>query len=109
MKIRIDKDIVTFTPEHAAEATELEALWIKLGNCIGGNKSLQPVGTYEPALNKTAAFHIEGLTAEEKNQIPKVRAPYDTDVYCVTCNKTIPLKAGDEIPYCCGRLMEILD
>ena len=69
MKIRIDKDIVTFTPEHAAEATELEALWIKLGNCIGRNKSLQPVGTYEPALNKTAAFHIEGLTAEEKNEI----------------------------------------
>ena len=25
MKIRIDKDIVSFTPEHAAEAAELEA------------------------------------------------------------------------------------
>ena len=36
MKIRIDKDIVTFTPEHAAEAAELEALWIKMGNCVGG-------------------------------------------------------------------------
>ena len=32
MKIRIDKDVVSFTPEHAAEAAELEALWIKLGN-----------------------------------------------------------------------------
>ena len=26
MKIRINKDIVEFTPEHAAEAAELEAL-----------------------------------------------------------------------------------
>ena len=40
MKIRIDKDIVQFTPEHAAEAAELEALWIKMGNCVGENKSL---------------------------------------------------------------------
>ena len=30
MKIRIEKDIVTFTPEHAAEKAELEALWIKM-------------------------------------------------------------------------------
>ena len=30
MKIRINKDIVEFTPEHAAEAAELEALWIKM-------------------------------------------------------------------------------
>ena len=36
MKIRIDKDIVEFTPEHAAEKAELEALWIKMGNCVGG-------------------------------------------------------------------------
>ena len=45
MKIRIDKDVVTFTPEHAAETAELEALWIKLGNCLGATKSLQPIGT----------------------------------------------------------------
>ena len=44
MKIRIDKDIVEFTPEHAAEAAELEALWIKLGNCVGNTKTLQPIG-----------------------------------------------------------------
>ena len=109
MKIRIDKDIVYFTPEHAAEAAELEALWIKMGNCIGETKSLQPIGVYVPTQNKTATFHIEGLSDQEKVAIPKVRAPYDTDVYCVTCNKTIPLKAGEEIPHCCGRLMEILD
>ena len=95
MKIRIDKDIVTFTPEHAAEAAELEALWIKLGNCVGENK--------------TASFHIAGLSEVEKNAIPEIRAPYDTDVYCVTCNKTVQVKAGEVIPFCCGVLMEILD
>ena len=109
MKIRIDKDVVTFAPEHAAEAAELEALWIKLGNCLGANKSLQPIGTYVPAEYKFASFHIEGLNEQEKNQIPEIRAPYDTDVYCVTCNKTVHVKAGEVGPFCCGRLMEILD
>jgi len=109
MKIRIDKDVVSFTPEHAAEAAELEALWIKLGNCLGDNKYLQPIGTYMPAEDKTAVFHIEGLSEQEKAAIPEIRAPYDTDVYCVTCNKTQHVKAGEVIPFCCGRLMEILD
>ena len=42
MKIRIDKDIVEIIPEHASEAAELEALWIKMGNCTGGTKRLEP-------------------------------------------------------------------
>ena len=109
MKIRIEKDVVTFTPEHAAEAAELEALRIKMGNCIGDNKSLQPIGTYIPSQNKTATFHIDGLNEQEKNAIPEIRAPYDTDVYCVTCNKTVHVQAGEVVPFCCGRLMEILD
>ena len=109
MKIRIDKDIVEFTPENAAERTELEALWVKLGNCLGGTKQLQPIGTYLPSQDRTAVFHIEGLSQEEKDAIPQVRAPYDTDVYCVTCNKTVQVKAGEVVPFCCGRLMEILD
>ena len=109
MKIRIDKDIVEFTPEHAAEAAELEALWIKMGNCTGEGKSLQPIGVYMPSHDKTAVFHIEGLSQQEKAAVPEVRAPYDTDVYCVTCNKTVSVKAGEVIPSCCGRLMEILD
>lgn len=109
MKIRINKDLVEFTPEHAAEVAELEALWIKMGNCTGQNKSLQPIGVYIPSENKTATFHIDGLSLAEKNDVPTIRAPYDTDVYCVTCNKTQHVKAGDPIPFCCGRLMEILD
>ena len=109
MKIRIDKDIVEFTPEHPVEATELEALWIKLGNCIGETKSLQPIGVYVPSENRTAVFHIEGMNEQERNTVAEVRAPYDTDVYCVTCNKTQHIKAGEILPFCCGRLMEILD
>lgn len=109
MKIRIDKDVVTFIPEHAAEAAELEALWIKMGNCVGNTKQLQPIGVYVPAENKSAQFHIEGLSKQEAEAIPQIRAPYDTDVYCVTCNKTQHIKAGEVVPFCCGRLMEILD
>ena len=109
MKIRIDKDIVEFTPEHAAERAELEALWIKLGNCVGQTKQLQPIGTFLPSQDRTAVFHIEGLNTEEKDAIPQIRAPYDTDVYCVTCNKTVHINAGEVVPFCCGRLMEILD
>ncbi len=109
MKIRINQDIVEFTPEHAAEAAELEALWVKMGNCVGATKRLEPMGVYVPSENKTATFHIEGLSLAEKNEIPVIRAPYDTDVYCVTCNKTQHVKKGEPIPFCCGRLMEILD
>ncbi len=109
MKIRIDKDIVEMIPENAAEKAELEALWVKMGNCLGGTKFLQPIGTYIPGENPAARFHIEGLTKQEADAIPEIRAPYDTDVYCVTCNKTVQVKAGEVIPFCCGRMMEILD
>jgi hypothetical protein len=109
MKIRIDKDLVEFTPEHPAEVAELEALWVKLGNCLGGNKQLEPIGTYVPSQQRSATFHIAGLSEQEKKEVPEVRAPYDTDVYCVTCNKTVHVKAGEILPSCCGRLMEILD
>ena len=109
MKIRINKDIVEFTPEHPAEVAELEALWVKLGNCLGGNKQLEPIGTYVPSQQRSATFHIAGLSEQEKKEVPEVRAPYDTDVYCVTCNKTVHVKAGEVVPFCCGRMMEILD
>ena len=98
MKIRINKDIVEFTPEHAAEAAELEALWVKMGNCTGATKSLQPMGVYIPSENKTATFHIEGLSLAEKNEIPVIRAPYDTDVYCVTCKRPSTSRPANPSP-----------
>ena len=60
MKIRIDKDIVEMIPENAAEKAELEALWIKMGNCLGGNKSLEPIGVYIPNENKTVSIGMYG-------------------------------------------------
>ena len=109
MKIRMDKDVVEFIPEHASETAELEALWIKMGNCVGESKRLIPIGTYVPQEKNVAVFHIDGLSEVEAKAIPEVRAPYDTDVYCVTCNKTVHIKTGEVVPFCCGRLMELLD
>ena len=60
MKIRINKDIVEFIPEHAAETAELEALWVKMGNCVGKTKALQPMGVYVPSEKNVAVFHILG-------------------------------------------------
>lgn len=58
--------------------------------------------------SQTPSFHIAGLNETEKNGIPEIRAPYDTDVYCVTCRKTVHIKAGEVVPFCCGRRMKIL-
>lgn len=109
MKIKIDKAVVEFTPETPVETAELEALWVKIGNCVGGTKQLEPIGVYVPQENNVARFHIEGLTEAETNATTVMIAPYDTDVYCTTCNKTVHVKKGEQIPYCCGKLMEILD
>ena len=110
MKIKLDKAVVEFIPENPVETAELEALWIRMGNCVGDNKSLAPIGVYEPnAGENVARFHIGGLTEEETKAVPTLTAPYDTDVYCVTCNKTVHVKKGDPVPLCCGKLMEIPD
>jgi hypothetical protein len=109
MKIRLDKAIVEFVPENPAETAELEALWVRMGNCVGNTKQLEPMGVYIPEENNVARFHIEGLNEAELKAVPEFIAPYDTDVYCVTCNKTVHVKKGEQIPVCCGKLMEILD
>jgi hypothetical protein len=33
----------------------------------------------------------------------------DNTAYCSIGNKTVDLKAGDEIPLRCGRVMELID
>ena len=64
---------------------------------------------YHPTFFEILFFMAMECFEKEKADIPVIRAPYDTDVYCVTCNKTLHVKAGEPIPFCCGRLMEILD
>ena len=49
------------------------------------------------------------MKEKEAKENPVVLAPYDTDVYCITCNRTEHVKKGEPIPVCCGKLMEILD
>ena len=109
MKIRLDKAIAEFIPENGRETAELESLWIKMGNCIGDSKSLEPIGVYVPQENNVARFFIKGLSEEEKNTTAVVIAPYDTDVYCATCNKTVHVKKGEPIPICCGKVMEPME
>ena len=37
------------------------------------------------------------------------RAEKECDVYCPICHKLLHVKAGDVIPRCCGKHMEVLD
>ena len=95
MKINMDKAVVEFIPENQIETAELEALWIKMGNCVGDNKKLSPIGVYIPTENNVARFHIGGLTEAEAKAAPELRAPFDCQVYCLTCNKVQSVKEGD--------------
>ena len=63
----------------------------------------------QPSAPKPDKLPWRTLTAEEAKAQLTVLAPYDTDVYCYLCNRTEHIKAGQPIPVCCGRLMEILD
>ena len=108
MKIILENEAVRFMPENEIETTYLEALWVKMSNCVGGDKKLAPIGIYEPSQKNEASFLIEGLSAEEV-KTTVIRAPYDTDVYCQTCNRVEHVKKGEPIPVCCGKVMEILD
>lgn len=38
-----------------------------------------------------------------------VHAEKDCDVYCPICHKVVHVKAGDPIPRCCGKVMDVLD
>ena len=110
MKIKLHKAIAEFIPENPVETAELEALWVRMGNCVGDNKHLAPIGVFEPnGGEKVARFHIGGLTEAEANAVPTMTAPYDTDVYCIACNKTLHVSKGETVPFCCGKVMEILD
>ena len=37
-----------------------------------------------------------------------VRAEKECDVYCPICHKVLHVKAGDVIPRCCGKPMEVM-
>lgn len=60
-----------------------------------------------PWIYKDAFVHGEFM--EKNSNYKPVYAEEDCDVYCGICNKTVRIKKGEEIPLCCGKLMEVLD
>lgn len=109
MKIDIQKNLVEFTPENAEETAKLEGLWKLMVDCVRFNRKMVPVGEYVPQKNNMARFVIETAKGEEIDEYPEVFVDRECRCFCQTCNKYVVLKAGDQIPPCCGKLMEILD
>ena len=109
MQINIQKNLVEFTPGNADETAKLEALWRLMVDCARFNKKMVPIGQYLPKDNNMARFAIEGMDSKSTDQYPEAYVDKDCRCYCQTCNKFVELKAGDRIPPCCGKLMEVLD
>lgn len=103
MKININKNIVDFMPENAQETEDVEKLWRMLVGCVSDSKKLSPIGEYIPSKKNTASFYIEDLQSDDS------KAGEGGVYYCGICNKMVTLKAGDEIPLCCGQLMKSVD
>ena len=106
MDIRIDKTVVEFTPESEKETKQLEALWRIIIDCARFSRRMVPIGEYIPAQKNMARFAIEGETVSETEE---KFAQSEGRYVCLTCNKYVMLKEGDQIPLCCGKLMEFYD
>jgi hypothetical protein len=109
MKINIDKNLVSLIPESAEEFSGVDRLWRLLIDCVKETRKLTPVGEFVPTKNNAATFYIEGLETKAKRSVPEQVVHRSGRVYCYICNKFVDLKAGDSIPLCCGRLMEVMD
>lgn len=103
MKLNIDKNLVEFKPESPEETASLENLWRILIDCVFDSRKLTPVGEYIPSKKNAASFFIEDL------QIDDTKATQDGVFYCAICNKSVELHQGNEIPLCCGKMMELID
>ena len=102
MKISLEKNLIEFVPESDAETTALSSLWNVMVDCVKFNRKMVPIGEYVPIKKNMAQFLIEG----EVDVTTAVYAPEDMTVYCATCNKYFNVKKGEQIPLCCGRVME---
>lgn len=108
MKIRVDRNVVEFTPDGPRETQEMELLWRVIVDCMRENKKLVPIGEYIPQKENLARFTIEGIPGGV-TQWSDEKTTADCAYYCMTCNKYINLKKGNDIPLCCGKLMEPMD
>lgn len=107
MKIRIDGETVAFEPETQAEAMELELLVKTMGSGLKDGIHLTADGFYSRRIDSSALFRLEGLAGNEVKKGPLM--PFEGDVYCYTCGKKKHLKAGEPIPMCCGKVMDVLN
>jgi hypothetical protein len=108
MKIRVDKNVVEFHPGNEEETKSLEVLWRVVVDCMKENKKMVAIGEYVPTKENIARFFIEGVTGGETKWSEEVSAE-DCTYLCEICNKYMNVKAGQNIPYCCGRIMEGID
>jgi hypothetical protein len=106
MEIRIDKNVVEFTPDSESETKQLEELWRVIVDCARFSRKMVPIGEYIPTKRNMARFAIEGELSDE---IPEKYAEKEGRYVCLTCNKYVILKRGDQIPLCCGKIMEFYD
>jgi hypothetical protein len=120
MKITIDRNVVEFVPENAAETTSMETLWRILIDCVNETKNLTPIGEFVPIKQNLARgefvpikqnlarFTIEGVPGG-KTVLSEQVSEEDCTYICEICNKYMNIKKGQELPLCCGRVMEAID
>ncbi len=108
MQITVDKNVVEFKPADAQETAAMETLWRIMVDCMKDNKKLEPIGEYVPSKENLARFVLEGVPGG-KTQWSEQKAASDNTYYCAVCNKYMNVTAGNELPYCCGSVMETMD
>lgn len=108
MKINIDRNVVELQPETPQETASLETLWRIVIDCVNESKSLTPIGEYIPSKQNLARFTIEGVPGG-KTQWADQQAGEDCTYYCAICNKYMNVKQGQDLPLCCGKIMEPID
>ena len=108
MKIKVDRNVVEFSPENQQETGDLEILWRVIVDCMKDNKKLVPIGEYVPIKENLARFTIEGVPGGKTTWTEQM-SESDAAYYCSICNKYMNVKSGERIPLCCGREMETLD
>jgi hypothetical protein len=109
MKITIDKNVVELVPENNEETSSLTTLWRILIDCMGDNRLLNPIGEYIPEKQNLARFVIEGIPGGITKRSSEQHAEVDDAYYCAICNKYMNVKAGEELPLCCGKIMVCMD
>jgi len=108
MKISVDRNVVEFHPANEQETSELELLWRVMVDCMKDNKKMTPMGNYIPPGDTFARFVIEGIPGG-KTVFSDKKSEKTCPYYCSVCNKYMNVNAGDDVPLCCGKLMDDMD